>query len=190
MHSNQIHNDLSIKIQHKGLKKEVHIFEYQLNGAFFANFENSIIQDCNLKVLINFDKRLEPYHAKIQIDGTVKADCDKCNATFPMTVLADFELYIKYIGEHNSEEESETEIIFITRDEPEIDFTKLVYDLLHLSMPIYKVCNSVGNTEFCDKEILKAIDQYLQKTEEKNEQATEEIDPRWAKLQELKNKLN
>lgn len=57
-------------------------------------------------------------------------------------------------------------------------------------MPIYKVCNSVGNTEFCDKEILKAIDQYLQKTEEKNEQATEEIDPRWAKLQELKNKLN
>jgi len=190
MNSNPVHKDLEIKIQHIGLKKENHLFEYQIDGTFFADFENSIIRDCAIKIAIFFDKRIEPYHTRIQIDGTVQAECDRCNAVFPMKILADFELYVKYRGTHQEDEDSETEILFITRDEPEIDFTKLIYDLLHLSIPIYKTCNDIGNNVECDKEMLKVIDTYLQQTEHNKKNKTKEPDPRWAKLQELKDKLN
>jgi uncharacterized metal-binding protein YceD (DUF177 family) len=187
MHSSGVNSDLAVKIQHTGLKNDVHLFDFQLNGEFFANFEHSIIKQCDIKISIVFDKRIEPYHTKIQIDGTVQTECDRCNALFPLKIMADYELYIKYTGEHSDGDDSETEIIFITRDEPEIDFTKLIYDLLHLNIPIYKTCDDAGSGAVCDEEMLKTINQYLQKPEK---ETNKEIDPRWEKLKKLKDNLN
>lgn len=181
------YSDETIKIQHIGLKNDIHLFEFQLDEQFFVNYEQSLVKTCALTVYITFNKKATPYHTKIQIDGTIDADCDRCNAKFPLRILTEYEVYIKYTDEHSELDESETEIIFITRDEPEIDLTKLVYDLVHLSIPIHKTCDDSSNGQKCDTEMLKMIDNYLQENAETKEN---EIDPRWEKLKNLKDKLN
>lgn len=185
MQYNSENTDLEIKIQHIGLKKDIHQFKYILDDKFFANFDHSIIQNGIIHIQAEFDKRIEPYIINLQIDGNISSDCDKCNAVFPLRIQSDNTIYVKFSGE-TIEEEQDTEIVFISRDEPEIDLSKIVYDILHLNLPIYKVCNEPGNTEYCDQEVLKALKEYLNQNSE--EEKTE--DPRWAKLKDIKDELN
>jgi uncharacterized protein len=178
--------DLDIKIQHIGLKKDIHHFKFLIDDQFFVKFENSIIQKAEISIQLQLDKRIEPYLINLEIDGYVQSDCDKCNANFPLKIQSDNTVYVKFSGEQ-LESEEDTEIIFIGRDESEIDLNKIIYDILHLNLPIYKICNSPGKTTNCDLEVLKALDIHLNQEKEMN---NDEIDPRWANLNKLKDKLN
>lgn len=181
-------SDLEIKIQHIGLKKDVHQFNYLLDDKFFANYEHSIIQNGNINVQLTLDKRIEPYIINLEIDGNINTDCDKCNAVFPLRIQSDNTIYVKFTENKQDEEEQDIEIIFLGRDEPEIDLSKIVYDIIHLNLPIYKVCNEPGNTTYCDKEVLNALNEYLKHNEQENEEKI--ADPRWDKLKNIKDKLN
>ncbi|QQR98694.1 MAG: DUF177 domain-containing protein [Sphingobacteriales bacterium] len=185
MQYNSENTDLEIRIQHVGLKKDIHQYNFRLDDKFFKNFENSIIQHADIHVKLVFDKRIEPYLIYLEIDGNVITDCDKCNAVFPLRIQSDNTIYVKFSGE-TVDDEQDTEIVFISRDEPEIDLSKIVYDIIHLDLPIYKVCNNPGKTEYCDQDVLKALNEYTNQNieEEKIE------DPRWAKLKDIKDELN
>ena len=56
------------KIPHAGLKKEIHEFAFELDEKFFAHFENSIINKCDIQASITFDKRQEPYIIDVDFD--------------------------------------------------------------------------------------------------------------------------
>lgn len=185
MQYNNGNTDLEVKIQHIGLKKDVHQFMYKLDDKFFANYDNSIIQKGDISIKLQFDKRIEPYIINMEIDGNIISECDKCSASFPLRIQSDNTFYVKFSG-NTTEEEQDTEVLFIGRDEPEINLSKIVYDILHLDLPIYKVCNEPGNGKFCDLDVLKALNDYLSHSDDKKEK----IDPRWAKLKNIKDDLN
>ena len=173
------------KIPHAGLKKEIHEFTLELNEAFFAHFDNSIINKCDIQANITFDKRHEPYIIEIDMDGTIFSDCDKCTATIPVTIHSSFTIYVKYVFDEAMKDMEDIEIIHIAKDDQDIDITQFLYDYAHLSIPIHKICDNPGNTEYCDLEIIGLLEQKT--TEEEN---NTEIDPRWAGLDKLKDKLN
>ncbi len=168
------------KIPYASLKKEIHEFSYELDEKFFSKFENSQIQKCNIQVNINFDKRNEPYIIEVDLEGTVFTECDKCTATIPISIHTSFTVYVKSkVDEFDSEQE--VEFVYVAKDEHEIDITQFLYDYVHLSIPIHRICDKPGNTEYCDQEIVQLV----------NERQPENIDdPRWASLNKLKDKLN
>jgi len=52
---------------------------------------------------------------------------------------------------------------------------------VHLSIPVHVICDKPGKTEYCDMEIIGLLEK---------QQKEDEIDPRWADLDKLKDKLN
>ena len=71
------------KIPHAGLKKEIHEFSYELTEKFFANFESSQIEKCNVQVNITLDKRHDYYVVEIDWDGVIRNEFDRCTAAIP-----------------------------------------------------------------------------------------------------------
>jgi uncharacterized metal-binding protein YceD (DUF177 family) len=169
------------KIPHAGLKKGVHEFTYELTETFFASFENALINKCNVQVNITFDKRQEPYTIEIDLDGTIWSDCDRCTASIPVSIHATYTIYAKYTVDEAIKEMDEVEIIYIARDDQFIDITQFIYDFVHLSIPVHVICDKPGKTEYCDMEIIGLLEK---------QQKEDEIDPRWADLDKLKDKLN
>lgn len=173
------------KIPHAGLKKEIHEFAFELDEKFFAHFENSIINKCDIQASITFDKRQEPYIVDVDLDGTIFSDCDKCTATIPVIIHSSFTIYVKYVFDEAMKDMEDIEIIHIAKEDQDIDITQFLYDYAHLSIPIHKICDNPGKTEYCDLEIIELLEQ---KTIE--EENNTETDPRWAGLDKLKDKLN
>jgi uncharacterized metal-binding protein YceD (DUF177 family) len=169
------------KIPHAGLKKEVHEFSYELDESFFANFENALINKCNIQVNIKFDKRHEPYTIEVDMDGTIWSECDRCTASIPLSIHTSFIIYVKYTYDETLKETEDVEIIYIAKDDMDIDITQFLYDYAHLSIPVHKICDKPGETEYCDQEIVRLLEQ---KTTDNS------TDPRWAGLDKLKDKLN
>lgn len=175
------------RISHIGLKKAVHHLEYELDGAFFTNFEQSLIKQCTMRVDVTFDMRNEPFILDFSFSGTMATECDRCTATFPAKVQGEFSIYVKFTGDELLQHEDETEILFIGRDE-EIDIAPFLYDFAHLCIPYYKICDDPGNTEYCEKEIVALLDKTHPEEEKTDE--TPKADPRWDELNKLKDNLN
>ncbi len=169
------------KIPHAGLKKEVHEFSYELDEKFFANFEHALIDKCTIQVNVKFDKRHDPYTIEVDLDGTIWGDCDRCTATLPLTIHTSFIIYVKYIYDEALKEVDDVEIIYIAKDDPDIDITQFIYDYVQLSVPAHKICDNPGQTEYCDKDIIRILEQGS---------TDESTDPRWADLNKVKDKLN
>jgi uncharacterized protein len=169
------------KIPHAGLKKEIHEFSYELDETFFANFDNALINKCNIQVNIRFDKRQEPYIIEVDMDGTIWGECDRCTASIPLSIHTSFIIYVKYTYDEALKETEDVEIIYIAKDDPDINITQFLYDYAHLSIPAHKICDKPGKTEYCDQEIIGLLEQ---------KPIDETIDPRWAELDKLKDKLN
>ncbi|HLP22077.1 MAG TPA: DUF177 domain-containing protein [Chitinophagales bacterium] len=168
------------EIAYVGMKLGVHKYEYDINASFFKHFEESLIKECDVKVKLEFEKKETFFIANFFIDGSVKVECDRCLGPFDKSIFGDYTCYIKFAEDPNSMND-EPEVLYISRDQTVIDLSQLIYEYVNLCLPIQKLgCEKPGEEPQCNKEVLK----YL-KGEEKKE--TNEDDPRWAALKNLKN---
>lgn len=173
------------KIQHIGLKKEVHYFEYQLNETFFSNFDDSIIGKSAITAKVQLDKTIEPNVFNFELKGSIDAECDKCAAVTSIPVEGNFKLFIKIKDELiSSDEIDDPEILFIKNDTPEIDFSSYLYEFAHLCIPFIKSCEEPFKSKDCDMEVANKLTAL--KDQEEIQQTN--IDPRWAALNKLKEK--
>lgn len=173
---------ISYTIPHIGLKKDVHEYEFLLDEEFFKKHENNLINDPRVKVNVVFDKTTPPYTLDFQIDGSFLTVCDKCAADLRLPLKGEYRVFIKFDSEVEETTDENLEILFLSRDEPEIDLEPLLYDFTNLCVPYTNLCEKPGKTEFCDMEVIKLLDKYQQE-EQKDENMT---DPRWEGLNKLK----
>ncbi|MES2622675.1 MAG: DUF177 domain-containing protein [Bacteroidota bacterium] len=170
------------EIPYVGLKIGIHKFSFDIDGKFFDYFKDSPIQDCNVKVNLEFEKKETFFILNFFIDGSVKVECDRCLITFDKPIFGDYVCYVKF-AEEPEKENDEPDVLFIGREQTVIDLSQLLYEYVNLCLPMQKLgCESPGNEPQCNKEVLK----YLTpgNGESKKE---EEVDPRWAALKNLKN---
>lgn len=168
------------EIAYVGLKIGVHKYEYDVNATFFKHFEDSLINNCEVKVRLEFEKKETFFIANFFIDGAVKVECDRCLIPFDKSIFGDYTCYIKFAEEPDKMEE-EPDVMYISRDQTVIDLSQLVYEYVNLCLPIQKLgCEKPGEEPQCNKEVLK----YLNK---ENKSDNSEEDPRWAALKNLKN---
>lgn len=172
-------NETSFTIPHIGLKKSVHEWLYQLDAEFFKKYEHSLIEDAKIDVKVRFDKSSTPYIIDFDINGTFKTECDKCAADVWLPIHADFRVYVKFHHEAEEVFDDNLEILFISKDEPEIDVEPFIYDFISLSIPYSKVCDDPGNTPYCDLEVMNIL-------KNKPKEENQSTDPRWEGLNKLK----
>ena len=168
------------EIPYVGLKIGVHQFNFDIDGKFFDYFKDSPIHDCKVRVRTEFEKKETFFVLNFFIDGSVKVECDRCLIVFDKGIFGDYTCYVKF-AEDAAKENDEPDVMFIGREQTVIDLSQLIYEYINLCLPMQKVgCENPGQEPQCNKEVLKFLTN-------KKEKETNEEDPRWAALKDLKN---
>lgn len=165
------------KIPFVGMKNKVHLLDFKVDKLFFQCFENALITDCDVDIKIEFDKRESFFHLKFYIDGQINLECHRCLERYNQPIFGDYELFIKASAPR--ENTGVEDVIYISPTDDFVDISKAVYDYILLSVPLHQVhADLEDGTAGCSIEM----------NNEKENSKEESIDPRWAALQNLKNK--
>ena len=113
-------------------------------------------------------------------DFKVKYECDRCGTEFKSSLKSDYKMI--YLMNEAPEETESINVSYIARDADKIDLRSDVREFALLSIPMKKLCKEdcKGLCYKCGKDLNK----------EQCSCSTEEIDPRWKPLMNLKDKLN
>lgn len=144
----------SIPIQ--GLKIGVHWFKYTLDSAFFRHFEDSPVENGVVEVTLQLDKRSDMLVLDFALEGYTDAECDRCTAAIHLPVRDERQLVVKY-GDPEGEEEDE--VVFISREAPEFNVARYLYEFVVLALPITNTydCQSDPNPP-CNFDVLKYLE--------------------------------
>ncbi len=173
------------RIPFTGLKIGKHQFDFDIDEAFFKEFEYSLVQNGKLQVSLELDKQETMMLLNFQIKGEIFQGCDLCLSDYPTPLDIEANEIVKFSNDELLEDDTE-EIILISRNEHELDVSGLIYEYIMLAVPLFKRCDDEGNTEWCDQEMIEKLKSLSapETTEEEQEMA----DPRWEALKNIKNK--
>ena len=157
-----------------GLSLGNHRNTYEIDDAFFSNFEYFEASNVKIDLLIDLMKESSLIDFKFHFKGWVELQCDRCLDKFNMNVEKSFRLIVKY-GEKF--EEVSDEVITIPTTETNIDLSQYIYEYINLMLPIKKVHpdDELGNST-CNEEMIDRLNKY---SEQKS-------DPRWDALKNIK----
>lgn len=157
-----------------GLKEGKHEFKFDINHSFFEAFENSLLENGTIEVILKLEKSSTMLMLNFEANGTTSIPCDRCGDDFNLPIHASERTIVKFGDE---EFEQTDEIVILHHDTHEIDVSQRIYEMLILSLPEKRVHLDIDD---CNSEVLKRL--YISKSkEEKNR-----MDPRWDALNKLK----
>ncbi|TCV20363.1 uncharacterized metal-binding protein YceD (DUF177 family) [Sphingobacterium alimentarium] len=170
------------RIPFSGLAAGKHDFEFEINDKFFDCYEHSLVKKGELTAKVSLQKQEGMLIVNFDINGTIKLTCDVCLAEFDAPVSFQERLIVKFVNEEWDQETDE--VIILNKTDHELDIATLLYEYINVQVPYYAKCSEQGVNITCDPEMLAKIS-----TEEDTQSdiETENIDPRWAALKNIKN---
>lgn len=163
-------------IPFNGLKEGMHQFSFDIDATFFEQFENSIIENANVHIDIDFLKKENMLQVDFNFSGIANGICDRCTDPIDIPINGEEELIVKF-GDEEFKETDEVKII--SEGEYELDISKEVYDFVHLLLP-NKIAHE--NEDNCNQKVIAKLEELSINKESEN------TDPRWAALLNLKDK--
>lgn len=163
-------------IPFSGLKDGTHDFDFVLGDDFLRSTGVEEFLGGEMKAHVTLEKSEHLLVTNIHVDGHIDMLCDHCNAPMQQPVKGDQRQIFKLTGE---EETDDDELVSIDPQAHEINLTHYLFECISLHLPIRHV-HPDGQ---CDPEVEGAL-------EKVQVHHAPEADPRWAVLQDLKNKQN
>lgn len=143
----------SLPIQ--GLKNGVHQYQYTLDSAFFACFEDSPLENAEVNVKVQLDKRSDMLLFDFVLDGYFETECDRCTAAIELPFENERQLIVKY---GDAEGEEDDEVVFLNRETADFNLAQYLYEFTVLSLPITNTYDCQNDPEPpCNFEILKYL---------------------------------
>ncbi|HTG67003.1 MAG TPA: DUF177 domain-containing protein [Flavobacterium sp.] len=164
-----------------GLKLGKHHFEYQINNAFFENFEYDEFKNSDIKVTVVLDKKSNMLELSFKHKGTVNVPCDLTGEDFDLPIKGKMKLIVRFGEVFNNDNE---ELLILPFGEFEIDIIQYIYEMIALSVPLKRVHPGVKDGSL-KTEVLDKLNELQVKEVDKKENKEENIDPRWDKLKQL-----
>jgi uncharacterized protein len=161
-----------------GLKEGQHTFDFEIDKAFFEQFDESEVKEGSLVANVVMEKRSTHLDLIISISGNVRICCDRCLEMFLQPVDCENRLLVKF---GKSIEDIDPDILSLPFGEQELNLQQHFYEFIILALPIKRVhpIDSKGRST-CDPEMLKKLDELIVEEEP-------DIDPRWDELKKLMN---
>lgn len=163
-----------------GLKVGKHLFEYEVNKAFFEHFEYEDFNDVNINVDLELEKKSTLLELHFEISGWVNVNCDLTNEPYNQQIENKFDLVVKFGDQYNDEN---IDILIIPHGEYEINIQQYIYELIILAVPIKRLHPGIEDGSL-DSEILEKLEELSPKLKDKKDKE-EDIDPRWNTLKKL-----
>lgn len=169
-------------IAFSGLKNGKHEFDFAITQAFFDLFDTEKeFTDANITVHVLLEKHSTFLDFIITTNGTINLVCDITGENFDYPFENSIQVLVKFGEEYDDSDEN---VITIPTQDYAFNVAQLIYEDVMLSVPMKKLSPNVSEDD------LDLLDQFSPKTEqeEKAEDTSEDIDPRWDALKKLKNK--
>ena len=164
-----------------GLKLGKHHFEYQINNAFFDNFDYDEFQNSDIKVNVVLEKKSNMLEISFKHEGIVNVPCDVTGEDFDLPIKSKMKLIVRFGEEFNNDNE---ELLILPFGEFEVDIAQYIYEMIVLSVPLRRVHPGVKDGTL-ESEALKKLNELAVKETKKENKQEENIDPRWDKLKQL-----
>jgi len=141
-----------------------------LDKPFYGKYKSSLI----------LNKLHDQLILSVTSNFKVKYECDRCGTEYKTSLKSDYKMI--YLMNEAPEETESLNVSYLSRDADKIDISSDVREFALLAVPMKKLCKDEckGLCYKCGKDLNK----------EKCTCSTEEIDPRWKPLMNLKDKLN
>jgi len=161
-----------------GLKEGRHYFEYNIDKAFFEQFEESGAMDGDLNAAVEADKRTSHISLTVRISGTIKIPCDRCLGIFEQPVDCTNRLLVKF---GKVDDEDDPDMIVVPAGEHDLDLKQFFYEYMLLALPIRKIHpDDMDGNSTCDQEMIEKLKEHIVEDENSS-------DPRWEELRKLMN---
>lgn len=171
-------------------------FTFKLSQSFFDLFEiEQDFENPNMIATIILDKKSTMLELEINLKGYITVPCDLTGELFQQEISNNAELIVKFGEEFD---DTDFEIWVIPREEYQINIAQVLFELAMLSVPTKRIHPDVLNGE-SSSDMIDLLDQYsIYELDEdaENEESddnnngddddNDDIDPRWAKLKDLK----
>lgn len=166
-------------IPFSGLNEGKHLFDFSADKRFFAGFDESEIEEGNVHIHIELEKRSTYLRLNFFLSGEVELVCDRCLEKYRQPVQGDNHMLVKF---SDTEKDDGDEVIYLHPGDYQVDVSKLIYEFIVLSIPIRHIHpDDEDGTSLCDPEMLKKIDEYRATRAE----GTDIVDPRWNELRQI-----
>lgn len=163
-----------------GLKNGKHDFEFPITQEFFDLFDTEKeFTNAQLVCDVKLEKHSTFLDFIISVTGNVDLVCDISNEVFAYPIQNEIKLLVKFGEEYD---DSNEEIITIPHHYSEFNIAQIIYEAVVLAIPMKKLSPKVSENE----EYQSLLEKFSPKVEEKEIEETDDIDPRWAVLKQLK----
>ena len=173
------------KINIQGLDEKRHEFSFDGDDQFFASFEDQdIIDKGNFTADLIVEKSTTMLRVHFKIEADIALVCDRSLEEYTEHFSID-EHYIYKFGDRFEVVSEDMEIIAF--GEAEINVSQNLFDYLCLAVPMKRIHPDYReDADFeLDSEYSPLEDEEIEEEEESKDD-TQEIDPRWAALKNLK----
>lgn len=141
----------------KGLGDGPHEFRWTLDDQFFQAFEDSPLEQAQIELILELDKRPDLLVFEFSFAGYVVTECDRCLAPIQLPMTGQNRLVVKYSRE--DKESDDADVIYIHPETDKLNIAPFAYEYALLALPIIKVYDCEAEEEPpCDEEMLKYLD--------------------------------
>lgn len=141
-----------------GLKLGKHEYNYSVNDTFFEDLEYSPISAADLTIHLELEKKETMLIANFTVEGTVKTNCDRCDAPMELHIDGDLKIIYKF----GTEESDDENLIVLHPEDFELDLTDPIYQLSVIALPARRI-HEPGE---CNEEMWKLIQKYSVNSDE------------------------
>ena len=162
-------------IQFIGLKIGEHTYSYPIDNRFFENYKYDDFQSIACDVYLNLVKKANLMEVQMHIVGKAVLQCDTTNEAFDEPLDTQLNFIVKF-GDYY--DDTRDDVLIIPRNAFEFNVAQYIYEAIVLALPVKRV-----HPGLLDGTLKSIVLDKLKELEIKDK--TEEIDPRWDKLNNL-----
>jgi uncharacterized metal-binding protein YceD (DUF177 family) len=143
-----------------GLKPGIHEFSYEIDEDFFDAETPRDFSNCNARVKLTLDKKVNFFLLKFEIGGRADVVCDRCSNLLNKELWDEFNMVVKMVDnpDEMNEQEDDPDIHYIAKTESHLHLNEWMYEFVSLSVPMQKMCSEeeYGGPS-CNLEVLQKL---------------------------------
>ena len=156
-----------------GLQHKQYVYDFESGSAFFEEIDQELVSGGDFKTHLILNKSETMMILDFEIKGTIELTCDRSLDLFDEPIDLKERLILKF---GNREEVYTDEMEVIKADATRINVSNHIFEYVALAMPMKRLHPRFRDGDNDDEEVLVYS----------SENKEESIDPRWAKLNQLK----
>lgn len=150
-------------------------YDFKVDKSLFDAYEREEIIDASITVKALFVKTEGERKIEFAFNGSLSVPCDRCLEPVEVKIKKKTVVYLKTLDKQEEPEALDEDILGVPEGEKEIDVAHYIYETILLEKPM----QCVHKKGQCNGEMIKKLN-------EENQPKSEEIDPRWEALKNIK----